>query len=115
MTKVGAPLTVYKCLMKAQCPGGEPGSCSTNRDTSAIACGMCVDGAYETEEGCVTCSGGDASPFYLLGPVAVAGVVGLTISVNRSVYQQSSASITLVILIGIMFTSFQVVSVYSQM
>eukprot|EP00971_Amphidinium_carterae_P320066 6362322-Amphidinium_carterae.1 len=55
MTLVSRPLTLYRCKLEKHCPGGDPGSCAAFHDPATVACGDCMDDAYENGNTCDAC------------------------------------------------------------
>ena len=49
---VGDVASVFKCLRRTQCPGGEPGTCAEGRDSSSIACNACMAGLHSVGAKC---------------------------------------------------------------
>lgn len=46
---------IFECLQEAHCPGGAPGTCAPNRDSTKIACGACDADSYELGADCIDC------------------------------------------------------------
>jgi len=70
------PLNVYSCRDQTRCPGGPPGTCGPNLQTSIISCARCSEDWYWDGEKCVECSAVEASSIlFPVIPLAIAPVV----------------------------------------
>jgi len=115
MTRTTDRFRVFKCTVPSKCPGGCPGTCAQNRDTSSVACGICLPNHYESDEVCKKCDRADVLPTLLTACFAIIIVGLLAFAVNRDLHMQSRAQLVCIILCGLMFTCVQTVGVFDQL
>lgn len=114
MSMAGSPMTVYRCALAAKCPGErEVGSC--DGDPEEVACGRCPKGAFESADGmCVSCGGGPHVIGLVFTIILLLGAFVLAaIFLNRDILTQSGAATSTMILLGILFTVVQTLSVFA--
>ena len=62
------------------------------RDPLTVACGDCVDGAYESNEECLDCGNSGALPFICICIAGLVLVVAGTIFINSDMHKVTAAS-----------------------
>jgi len=115
MTLPWEPLVVYACKAEQQCPGGDPGTCASHRDPTTVACGDCLDEAFEVGDDCEPC--GDATALPIVIALISGGfmVIAATILINKDVHKTPAASFMIIAITGMLFTSLQALGIFSQM
>jgi len=107
-------LIVYKCEVTSQCPGGGPGTCAQFRESTAVACGRCMEDAYEVGDECKPCGDATAWPFITVAVLALFAVIIATILANRDVHKTPAATLMIVVVTGLLFTSMQALGIFNQ-
>lgn len=114
MTREANPLKVYRCASERECPGGGPGHCGPLRDVSAVACGQCEYGAYETGGSCKSCGSLDAVPLVLFALVSACALCLVAAAASRGARSQTHSQLAVFVLLGLSFTCVQTFGVFRQ-
>jgi len=117
MTRIIEPLRVFECLGKDECPGGIPGSCGENRDSTAPACAECLPDAYQDGSQCLPCGDDGVSvlPIILFFVAGSTLIVALTYAVNRDLLLQQNSVLSVGILFGLTISAIQLLGVFRSL
>jgi len=115
MTLASDPLRVYLCKATRHCPGGLPGSCAKRRDPSSVACGECVDDAYESGDVCEACGRAGALPIIFVSLLGLLVIAVISVAINRDVHRTPASSLTIVAITAMLIMSLQALGVFNQL
>lgn len=108
-----APLSVYRCRTRKECPGGSPGTCNEGR--GGLGCGNCFENHYTHAAGyCLSCEGIDHLPFVLIIGLGFAALGPLYIYAGTDVSKQSLTTATAALTMGQLACAVQALGVFNE-
>lgn len=115
MTLRGDGFKVFKCLSERACPGGPTAACGELRDDRSVACGRCIDGAFEKDSACHQCGNNGLWLLAIAAVLAVILVGILTIMVNKDMFMVSASTLMMMILTGLMLSCVQTLGIFASL
>jgi hypothetical protein len=115
-SRVTDPMAVFRCESVRTCPGGSPGTCAVNRETTSVACGRCTANTHSDAAGnCTPCESSDVIFAVFFGLAVTAFVSVLTVVVNQDLVKQTQKATLMAIIVGLALASVQVLGLFSSL